>query len=83
VSELAALRNLGPVTAGRLEDVGIETPEELRAVGAVEAYRRLRFAHPKDTSVIALMALEGALQGVDWRMLDPERLAALKAEAGA
>ena len=28
-----------------------------------------------------LMAIEGALTGVDWRRLDPERLAALKQEA--
>ncbi len=31
--------------------------------------------------MVCLMALEGALTGVDWRRLDPERLAALKQEA--
>ena len=81
--DLAGLRNLGPVTTGRLREVGIDMPEELRAVGAVEAYRRLRFAFPKDSSVIALMALEGALQDVDWRLLGAERVAELKAATEA
>ena len=81
MSGLADLPNLGPVTAGRLREVGVETPQALRHLGAVDAYRRLKFAFPRHTNVVCLMALEGALTGVDWRRLDPGRLAALKQEA--
>jgi hypothetical protein len=49
----------------------------------VEAYRRLKFAFPRHTSLIALMALEGALTGRDWRKLDRDRLEALKREAAS
>ena len=48
----------------------------------METYRRLKFAFPRETSVIALMALEGALSDRDWRRLDPDRLAQIRREAG-
>ncbi len=80
---LADLPNLGPVTARQLAEVGIETPEDLRAVGAAEAYRRLKFAFGRAITLNALRALEGAVTGVDWRHIDPERLEQLKREAGA
>ena len=48
----------------------------------MEAFGRLKFAFPRHTSVIALMALEGALTDRDWRRIDPDRLAQIRREAG-
>ena len=39
-----ALRNLGPKSAVMLREAGISTIEELRALGAVKAYARVKCA---------------------------------------
>jgi DNA transformation protein len=79
--ELEALLNVGPVGAERLRAVGISTPAELEEVGAVEAYRRLDEAFPRNTSLNALYALHGALLGVRWDHLPPEVRQELRAAA--
>ncbi|MYD95139.1 MAG: competence protein TfoX [Chloroflexi bacterium] len=66
LSGLAGLRNIGPTTAGWLAEVGISTDEDLDAVGALEAYRRLNSARPSDVNIVALYALEAALLDVPW-----------------
>jgi hypothetical protein len=76
--DLAKLRNVGPVSAARLREVGIHTPGDLRRVGAVEAYLRLRRAFPAQTTEVALYALHGALTGVRWYELSSELRAALR-----
>jgi hypothetical protein len=40
---VAEMRNLGPATARMLAEVDIADEETLRAVGALAAYRRLKF----------------------------------------
>ena len=45
---LARMKNLGPISAARLRAVGIDSPEELRRLGAVEAFLRLRRGLPFD-----------------------------------
>ena len=82
---LAALPNLGPASAAMLEAAGIRTPAALRALGAVEAFRRVRFARSGQASLVLLYALEAALTGERWDRLPPERRARLRAavdEAG-
>jgi DNA transformation protein and related proteins len=74
------MRNLGPISAARLREVGIDSPEELRRVGAVEAYIRLKGAHPFDISVVFLYALHGALTDSDWRQLSESTRARLRRE---
>lgn len=69
---LAALRNLGPATARRLAELGIGDAAELRRVGPVAAYRRLKFAYPRETSLVALYALQGALTDTHWNALPDE-----------
>jgi DNA transformation protein len=80
-SELAALRNLGPVSAGWLEAAGIRSAAELRRLGAVEAFRRVAFHRGGDVSANLLYALEGALRGVRWDRLPREEREALKRRA--
>ncbi len=77
---ISQMRNLGPVMERRLREIGIENETDLRAMGAVEAYRRLRFAFSREVSVIALHAMEAALLDCDWRRLPPEVKARLDRE---
>lgn len=72
------MKNLGPVSAARLRAVGIDTPEELRRVGAIDAYVRLMAAFPVVTTQIALYALHGAVTDVRWYTLSDEVKAALR-----
>lgn len=83
MSDLAGLRNLGPRTAAMLREVGIETPDELAALGAVIAWRRLRFRFGRRVTRIALYALAGAMTGDDWRHLPEPMKAELDAIAAA
>ncbi|MBI3453739.1 MAG: TfoX/Sxy family protein [Rhodospirillales bacterium] len=78
---LAALKNLGPRTARDLAEVGIETVRQLRVVGAVDAWRRLRHFRPRHYNLIGLYALAGALIDVHWNRLPPALKERLRAEA--
>ena len=80
---LADLKNLGPISARRLAEVDIATLDDLRALGAVAAYRRAKHAFPRDVSLNLLYALAATLAGIDWRDLPAEAKSKLKAEAEA
>jgi DNA transformation protein len=82
-TSLADCRNLGPVSARRLAEVGIETEAHLRELGAVVAYRRVKHAFPRHVSLNLLYALAATLAGIDWRDLSPDMKAQLKADAEA
>ncbi|MBF9197723.1 TfoX/Sxy family protein [Microvirga terrestris] len=76
-----ALPGIGPVTQGWLKEVGIRTESELRSIGAVEAYRRLRFMVPRQVNLNALYALEAALRGCHWLDLPQDVKTALQQQA--
>ncbi len=80
--DLAALRNLGPATAKRLAELGISDEAELRKVGTVAAWRRLKFAQPRETTLVALYALHGALTDTPWTALTAEVKDSLRCAAG-
>ena len=80
---LAEYKNLGPVSAKRLAEVDIVTIGDLRALGAVAAYRRVKHAFPREVSLNLLYAMAATLAGLDWRELPPDVKAQLKAEAQA
>jgi len=65
-AEIAALPNLGPKSQAMLASVGITTLAELRALGAIPAYVRVK-ASGDNASLNLLWALEGALTGRHWR----------------
>jgi len=75
---LERMRNLGPVIAGRLRAVEITTPEELRKLGAIEAYVRLERAFPDLTTHAQLYMLHGAVTDIRWSALPEEARAALR-----
>lgn len=75
--ELTALPNIGPELSRLLREAGINDAEALRAVGAEEAFLRLKAREP-DSCFHKLTALEGAVQGVRKSLLTPERRAELR-----
>ena len=77
---VSTLRNLGPKSGMMLREAGISTIEELRALGAVKAYVRVKALKPRGASLNLLWALAAGLQDRDWRELAAEEKAALVAE---
>lgn len=73
---LAQLRNLGPASAAMLLDAGIRTPTQLRQLGAVRAFDRVRQLDPK-ASLNLLWAIEGALSDRPWQQVADEDRASL------
>lgn len=67
-SELLRLKNLGMATVNILHAIGINTYADLREVGAVEAYKRIK-ARDINVSKVMLYALQGALMDVHWNDL--------------
>lgn len=70
--KIVDLRGLGPKTAERLSLVGIDTLQQLEETGAVGAYRLLKDAFPKRTSLNALWGIQDTLMEIDWRQLPDE-----------
>ena len=77
-SDLSSLKNIGTNTIEWLHDIGITSVDDLRSVGAIEAYVRLKEAYPKAVSLNALWGLVGALDDMDWRMISDAYKADLK-----
>ena len=57
------LPNIGKAVEAQLIQVGIETPEALRQVGAKAAWLKIQEIDPS-ACIHRLLALEGAIQGV-------------------
>lgn len=76
------LRNIGPKSAAWLRQVGLRTEEDLRAIGALEAFMRVKRAGFKP-SLNLLYALEGALLGCHWQDVSAERRSELLVAADA
>ncbi len=68
----AKLLNVGPKSAAWLRQVGIRTEDDLRALGAVAAFLKVKRAGFRP-SLNLLYALEGALLGCHWQQVPAER----------
>lgn len=68
--------NLGPKSAQFLLDAGITSLEQLRRLGAVQAYAMVKQVAPR-ASLNLLWALEGALSGLYWREVAKEHRTSL------
>lgn len=64
-----------------LIEAGIPDVKTLRRLGAIACYRRLRFHFGKRVTLNFAYALECAIRGIDWRLLEPERKAEIKTQA--
>ncbi|SFL14877.1 TfoX C-terminal domain-containing protein [Pseudovibrio ascidiaceicola] len=75
------LRNLGPKTEYMLSEVDVCSEDDLRELGSVQAYQRLKFRFGRGVSILALYAMEACLRDCDWRDLSTEDKKELKAKA--
>lgn len=82
---IADLPGLGPKSQAMLADAGIRSVAQLKRLGAVRAYAKVK-ASGAEASLNLLWALEGALTGLDWRVVAREHrlslLLALEAADG-
>jgi len=69
---LTQMPNIGEVVAEKLVQVGITTPEELKALGTEQAFIRL-LTVDNTACFCMLLGLEGAIQGIRWHNLPKER----------
>lgn len=79
-SELLELKNLGAASVNILHAIGINTYDDLKQMGSVEAYRRIKI-RGIHVSKVMLYALEGALCDVHWNDLEPGLKVQLVADA--
>ena len=76
------LRNIGPKSAAWLRQVGLRSLEDVAAIGAVDAYMKVRRAGFKP-SLNLLYSLEGALVDCHWQEVPEARRLVLVAEMEA
>lgn len=77
MSELSKLTNIGKVLEQQLQQIGIETPEQLRQTGSKQAWLSIKAMDPS-ACYNRLCGLEGAIQGIRWHALDNETKKNLK-----
>jgi len=77
MGELSKAINIGTVVEAQLYEVGIDTLEELKQVGAEQAWLKIQ-GNDKSACMQRLLGLEGAIQGVKKTMLPEERKAELR-----
>ena len=71
MGELSKLPNIGKVLENQLNDVGINTVDDLINLGSKEAW--LKIKEIDDSACLnRLMALEGAIQNIRWHNLSEE-----------
>lgn len=78
---MAALKdmpNIGAVNAEKLEKAGVKTPEDLRGMGAKEAFMKVRVHSDPGACLHMLYGLEAAIQGVPKKALPQESKDELK-----
>lgn len=71
MGELQKLPNIGSDTERQLNEVGITTYEELKSIGAKQAWLKIQEID-ESACIHRLMGLEGAIQGVKKTMLSDE-----------
>ncbi len=76
------IRNVGPKSAAWLRQVGIRTEDEVKAIGAIEVFFKVKKAGFK-ASLNLLYALEGAVLGCHWTEVSTERRNELLLEVSA
>ncbi|MGN9163218.1 TfoX/Sxy family protein [Clostridium sulfidigenes] len=71
MSKLSDLPNIGKKLEEQLNEVGIETIEQLKEVGSKQAWLDIK-AIDDSACINRLCALEGAIQGIRWHNLSDE-----------
>ena len=71
MGELSKLPNIGKVVEKQLNEVGINTVDELIDIGSKEAWLKIKEID-ESACLNRLMALEGAIQNIRWHNLSEE-----------
>ncbi|MBI9048172.1 MAG: TfoX/Sxy family protein [Anaerolineaceae bacterium] len=73
MAELEKLPNIGKTLAEKLHSIGVNSYDELAALGSVQAVLHMRTSG-LDACINTLYAMEGAIRGVRWHFVpDAER----------
>ncbi len=78
MKQLLKLPNIGETLAEKLFTVGIKTEQNLKAVGSKNALIKIATIENSEVCLNMLFALEGAIQGIRWHLLDDEKKQELK-----
>lgn len=78
IKKLCHLPNIGLTLAKCLIEADIESVEQLRELGTDKVFIRISTLY-SDACLSKLYAIEGAIQGIRWHLLSPERKQELKA----
>lgn len=76
--ELTEMKNIGVEMKRKLNQVGINSAEELSEVGSKEAFVRLKVAYP-EVCLVHLYVLQGAIIDCEYNMLSEAVKTELKA----
>lgn len=81
---LTHLKNIGKKIAGRLNEVGIYSEDDLRRVGAVRAHSMIKKNQPNETLPVCyyLYSFEGALSDTHWNEIGEQKKQQLRALVG-
>ncbi|HAQ39588.1 MAG TPA: competence protein TfoX [Clostridiales bacterium] len=77
MGKLSELPNIGKVVEEQLNQVGINTYEQLKEIGSKDAWLKIK-AIDSSACIHRLYALEGAIQGIRKTQLPVEKKAELK-----
>ena len=67
MTSLKDLPNIGSKIEKHLHAIGVQSLADLKKMGSLEAWKRIRALDPKkDCCICALYALEGAIVGLCW-----------------
>lgn len=66
------LKNIGGASADYLHDVGVHTLEDLKKMGVVEAFVKVKRRHHHKVDKVFLYAMQGALMDVHWNAISDE-----------
>ena len=72
MSALSDLPNVGKVLEDNLLKIGIETPEQLRNIGAEETFLRIRMQVDPGACIHMLYGIQGAIDGVSDKFLSAQ-----------
>ncbi len=78
MTKLSEALNIGKVLELKLENVGINSLEDLKEVGTEEAFARVKQID-KNAGRSILFAIDGAVQEVKWHAIPEERKEKLRA----
>ena len=72
MSTLSDLPNVGKVLEDNLRKINIEPPEQLRQIGAEEAFFRIRMVVDPGACLHMLYGIQGAIEGIPDKFLSDQ-----------